>query len=261
MNLRHHTLRISFLLIILISGCGKDQYPNDEDLQAGNGRLKRILLYQSIEAEEPIAISELYEYDELGRISRVWAPAYEDGSSTGTLWYDLYEYGDSGQLTGKKNFNANRNDPSGFVNLKNFTYIYSSDGNRTEERIDYPLAGLQEHTLFTYYRDKLTKAEKYGNGNNLESYIIYAYDHQGRLITGHLYDGSGLLLGFTTHTWEGGLETRSDEYSIWGSRRTHVREIIRYYDENHNLSALESHELSLYSSRADFVLKYEYFDY
>jgi hypothetical protein len=39
-----------------------------------------------------------------------------------------------------------------------------------------------------------------------------------------------------------------------------MREIIRSYDKNNNLSILESNELVAYSSASSYILKYEYFE-
>lgn len=259
MNYRLFVISLTCLLLLMAPGCIKEYTTDDGAILSGKDKLKQVQLYGSVDSDLPIAIIEEYEYDDNGRISRVSSPMYNEGRITGTTWYELYEYNNAGRLTGKRNFNANLNAPSGFINLKNYSYEYSPDGNKEKELIEYPLAGLSEYTLYTYYHGKPVRAEKFDNRENLESYTTYSYDHSGKLITEHFYSSDDLLMSFTVHTWYNGLQIRSDEYSVWGNRRTHLRELIRQYDNDNNLTTLESNELSMFSSRASYVFKYEYY--
>lgn len=89
---------------MLLLGC--DDNLTNEITPSGDGKLKRVLLYASIDDQEPINIVEEYEYDSLDRISRVSSPMYDDGEIVGTISYDLYEYNADGQLIRKSNFNS-----------------------------------------------------------------------------------------------------------------------------------------------------------
>ena len=80
------------VVLILTSSCHKDNDSFENIINQNDARLKRILLYSSIDSDTPLSIVEEYEYDEENRISKVSAPMYQDGEIVGTIKYDLYEY-------------------------------------------------------------------------------------------------------------------------------------------------------------------------
>ncbi len=247
-----------FVLAGLTPGCLKDEDALDGMVHEGNNRLKRVLMYANIEALEPISIVREYEYDSLGRISRVSAPSYPDAETKGTDWYELYAYDEDGRLHERKNYTANRNAPSGFINLMNKHYLYSGSGNLEKEVIEYPEARLSEYTFYTYDHDRLAKAEKYGTAGTLDHYISYSCDHYGRVTGETTFTPSNEAVAFVWHTYSGGLRVRSNAYAIMGKTLTHMREIIMQYDAGNNLILLESNELSPMSSMSGYVLRYEY---
>ncbi len=247
------------MALSLTGGCQKEADISDGPLITGEGILKRVLLYPSAEAKEPIAITEEYEYDDLGRIKQVSSPLYREGEFTGIAWYEEYIYDATDRLEEKKNFNANSGSPSGFLNLVNYTYTYNSSGQKEKERIEYPKTGNQEYNSYIYEDSRLIRSERYGNDNSLESYIMYVYDCFDKPVRESTFDESNRLLNITRHTYSGGLLTRTDIYALVNQRKIPLREIIRHYDEQNNLAILESHELSPFSSMAGYVLKYEYY--
>ena len=63
--------------------CENDCYPE-------NAKLKRVLLYNNIDSKEPISITEEYEYNEDGNISKVNIPYYEDGELIYVIEYKQF---------------------------------------------------------------------------------------------------------------------------------------------------------------------------
>ena len=252
------TLGLGSLIILIFSSCQKEKELSDLNLNQGNAKLKRILLFASVASEEPISIVEEYEYDEKGRISRTSSPMYQDGVIVGTIKYNLYEYNSSDQLIKIMNFNASLNSPTGFINLINYTYTYTTEGRKEKELIDYPIAGLKETLIYEYKNDLLVKIKKYNNKNELESYIENQYDKSGKLIKESSFAFDGKCTFYTIHTYSGLLQVKSEVYLNQGDVK--MRLINRTYDKNNNLITLESNELSMFSSMMSFVLRYEYFD-
>jgi len=249
---------LSSMFFLLLSSCEKENDLPYFEAPQGEGILLRVLLFSDIDSETPICITEEYEYDEEERVSRVSSPMYEDGAVVGTIWYNLYDYNSKGQLNSIMNFNANKNAPTGFVNLQNYTYTYSGDGKKIKEYIEYPLINSFEYYLYQYEQNRLVRIEHFGSNDELESYVEKEYDEKGYLVKERIYTYDNQLLSFTNHQYTGGLNTRSDVYA--GSEKEHVRQILKTYDDAFNLIVLESKELSLVSSMMSYVLRYEYMD-
>ena len=245
-------------IVILISGCQKEDDSTFNNTFQENAKLKCVFLYSSIDSDEPISTIEEYEYDEKDRISRVSSPMYQDGVIVGTFKYDLYEYNSEGQLEKIMNYNANSNSQTGFINLKNYIYTYSNDGKKEKEYIEYPQIGSSEYSLYKYNNNELTRIEKDGNDDDLESYVVNEYDNEENLIKESSFAGDNRQLSYTQHSYSNGLNVQSDVYI--GEDKEHFREIFRTYDENNNLIILQSNELSMFSSAMSYVLKYEYFE-
>jgi len=253
-----NALLIGLLIFVFLPGCEKDNNVTRITNYAENAKLKRILLYASIDSEEPIAIDSEYEYDSLGRVQKVTAPMHDDGKIVGTIRYDLYEYNSKGQLARISNYNANINSPTGFINLHNRVYFYSDEGLKIKELIEYPQIGSFEYTLFTYSGDKLIKAEKYDNMDKLERNNSYEYNVVGELIKEIAYAYDNAILSVTNTFYKNGVNTLTEVY--WGNQEIKTREIRKTYDSSGNLIIKESDELSILSSAMSHVLRYEYFD-
>ena len=245
------------LIFIITSSCKKENESTVSNVNQKNAKLKRILVYSHSDSDKPVNILEEYEYDQ-NRVSKVSFPAYQDGKIVGIIKYDLYAYNSKEQLEKITIFNANINSPTGFINLINYSFTYSNDGKKEKQYIEYPQIGSSEYLLYKYSDDRLVKIEKYGNTNQLESYVVNEYDNSGNLVKETSYEKDNQQYSFTRHLYKNGLNIQSDEFS--GKNMEHSREIFRTYDENKNLIMLESNELSLFSSMMSYVLKYEYFE-
>jgi|GEM_PF-1639265 len=255
MKIKLNLLGLCGLLIILLIGCQKDL--SDLETAQGNGRLKQVLLYSDINSKDPISIVENYEYNDLGNISKVSSPMYNNGTISGIIKYDLYEYNELGQLMKILNYNANAYSPTGFINLKNTTFAYSHEGQKIKETIDYPQGGIPDYLDFKYHNGLLSKVEKY-HGSQLENYTEFQYDKSGKLVKEYFYGSDNLCIRYTIHSYTGPLQTKSDLYIY--KNNEHYRSISRTFDKSNNLIVLDSKELSLYSSLMSHVLRYEYYD-
>lgn len=243
------------LLVFVLLSCQKE----DSEITSAkaNAKLKQVLLFSNIDSQDPISIVEEYEYDDNGKISKVSSPMYDNGTIVGTIKYDIYEYNSSGQLIKINNYNANLNSPTGFINLKNTSFIYSIDGNKIKETIDYPLGGISEYSDFEYKNGLLVKIKKYSQ-NKPENYIEYQYDKSNKVIKEIFYASDDQCISYTIHSYTGSLRTKSDLYTYPINAR--YRSINRTFDKNNNIITLESKELSLYSSMMSHVLRYKYYE-
>jgi len=243
----------------MICSCQKENNFFEKNINQNGAKLKRILLYSSIDSETPLSIVGEYEYDEENRISKVSSPMYQDGEIVGAIKYDLYKYNSQEQLEKIENFNANSNSPTGFINLKNYIYTYSDNGKKEKERIEYPQIGSFDYSLYKYDKGKLSRIEKYGNSDNLESYVINEYDNSGNLVKETSFSKDDKPVFYKQHSFENGLNVQTD---IFGGEdmKKHMREIFNKYDDDNNLIIQESNELLSYSSMMSHVLRYEYFE-
>jgi len=253
--MKSNNIILALLSLTLIYGCEKENSIFDNIVYQKDAKLKRVLLYSSIDSEDPINIVAEYEYDDENRLNKVSSPMYQDGKIVGTIKYDLYEYNSQGQLMKIECFNANSNSPTGFINLKNYFYTYSDNGIKEKEAIEYPQIGLSEYSIYKYELDKLTKIEKYDNSDNLQGYIINEYNDSGYLIKETHFAEDNQPISYTQYIYKNRLNVQSDVFA-GENMNEHLREIFRTYDKNDNLIILESNELSLYSSMMSHVLKY-----
>lgn len=247
------------LIIILTCGCEEEKISYENPVYSGNAKLKRISCYSSGNSEIPIGIVAEYEYDDEGKISKVSIPMYDSGDIIGLSQYDVYIYNSQDQLIKIENFNANINSPTGFINLKNTAYTYFDNGKIEKIHVEYPIINTFEYFLYRYDNDNLSRIEKYGKSDNLESYIANEYDNFGNLVKEISYGDDNQPYSYTQHLFENGLNIQSDIFS-GENNKEHVREIFRSYDKNGNLIILESNELVTYSSAMSYIWKYEYYD-
>ena len=267
---------LPILSLLFFSGCEKREtidYPMMHDyrvqdvLYAKDSKLKQISIG---DGRGTWYVHDEFEYDNLGRISKISRPMYEDGEVNGIISYDIYTYNDKSQLEKIMNYNANLY--QGFQNLVTYIYAYDNDGNKRKEVIEYPLIGQNriDSTLYYYDNNRLTRADFYTDGyhddviwsSKRTSYIEYEYDNQGELVKETTYVGAGVdntLYQYSVHSYKDGLNVKTDVfiyYNVIG--KTKLREIRRFYDINDNLIYVESQELSWLSSTMGFVQKYEY---
>lgn len=249
------TLPVMLIMAVAISACQKDQ--SGSDINPVIGKLKQILLYQSINSDTPIGIVEEYEYNEEGKITKTSSPMYNNGIVVGTISYDLYEYNAFGQLARIRNYNSDLSSPSGYINLYNKTFTYFADGKTATKTIEYQSGVTSELSLYDYKNDQLVKVSMFENGN-MDSYTVNEYDGSGKLIKESLYAADGQCISYTLHNYSGSLLIRSDLYTF--QTNSLYRTINRTYDANGNLIMLESKELFAYSDMMSFVYKYKYYE-
>ena len=254
MKTKFSLLGMCSLMVFILLSCQKDD--SEINSAQGNAKLKQVLLFSNIDSQDPISIVEEYEYDDNGKISKVSSPMYDNGTIVGTIKYDLYEYNSSCQLIKIMNYNANINSPTGFINLKNTSYIYSTDGKKIKESIEFPLVGISEYSDFEYNNGLLVKVKTYSH-NNLDYYTEYKYDKSDKVIKETQYSSDDQCISYTIHSYTGLQQTKSDIYT---STNEHYRLINRTFDKNNNIIVLESKELSIYSSMMSHVLRYKYYE-
>jgi hypothetical protein len=244
---------IVLIAICLSLGCTVDQ---DVPAYESNARLKRTLLYGNVEATNPIAIVDEYEYDILNRISKVSSPLYQDGKIVGTGKYELYSYDAQGQLIEIAGFNANFNSPTGFIHLTNRRLFYGSNGLKEKEIMEYPQINSAENSLFFYSGNRLIKSEQYQANGQLAEYTLFEYQGS-KLIKERSFTPTGELNRTTEYKPQ--KDGSEMEVVYVGPSKVKAREVRKTYDANRNLLMLQSTELAAWSSAMSFVMRYEYF--
>ena len=263
-----------FILPLLLVSCGKNEMNDDfvihdyrvhNVLYAKGSKLKQV----SNRYGETWYPQSEYEYDNLGRISKVTHPMYDNGKIIGDIGYETYVYNAKNQLEKIMYYNANLY--AGFLNLQTHIYSYDNNGNKLKTLIEYPVINETDSILYFYEGNRLVRENNYCYGtffdgdNNaytgLSSYTKYEYDNQGNLVKEANYSRvNDTLLGFSVHSYQDGLNVQTDVfvyYNVIG--QTKLREIRRFYDKNDNLIYLESQELSILSSTMGYTAKYEYY--
>lgn len=229
-------------------------FVNDEvpqRLSLNNARLKRVVP----SSFDSVYSGKVYEYNSDGKLARISDCMYNGTEVTDTLEYNIYQYDQEDQLVLTSSFTANKNAPSGFINLQTQVYIYSKEGKLEKSITYYPVISQSEYNLYKYKNNMLDRKEHYGTSGVLESYMTYTYDKVGKLILERYYAANNQLVNYIQHSFTDGLNTRSVTFSATGEA---LRKVINTYDSNYNLIRSESKELVSYSSRSDFTAQYEY---
>ena len=255
--MKSNKLTILFILsVFLLLGCKNNN--NNTILYQKNAKLKQISLVESIESDKIMYIISEYEYDELGRISKVSSPSYKDGNIQGTLSYDIYIYDNKNLL--KKIVKYNANLYAGFLNLETEIYIYDDNGNKLKLAIEYPQINKTDSIFYFYDNNRLVRENKYdGFSKKIIAYTEYEYNNQGELVKEADYSmgENDTPIRITKHSYQNGLNVKTEIFTY--SNNEKIREINRFYDNNDNLIYLDSRELSIYSSAMSYVTKYEYY--
>jgi hypothetical protein len=246
---------VSIILLLLFS-CKKQNEPINGPTFPSNAKLKRISLYASIDATTPINIVDEYEYNNQNQISKTYYPLYQNGQISGIGKYNLYEYDLNGRLLKITNYHANTNSSTGFINLENYIYSYSTNGLKEKEVIEYPIIGSSVFTTYKYVNNTVV-LEKYDNKGIRESYTQQEFDPSGNMIKEIKYNNTNQLISVTVHTFKNQLNTLTEVF--YDNGKTISRRINKTYDSNRNLITLESKELLSYSSLHDYVHRYEYY--
>jgi len=268
---------LPILSLFLFLGCSD----NLNTSSPKNAKLKRISSIHVVLFNEELSCKKYltdpeaiwyvesdYEYDHLGRLSKVSRPKYEDGKINGVSSYNIYAYNAKNQLEKIEYYVANIY--QGIQRSSTYSYSYDKEGNKRKEVISYPIAShLLDSTLYYYENKRLKREEKYSDGyhgtefwhNKLVTYIEYEYDNQGNLVkeTSYYADSAGqeIPVRYNKHSYQDGLNVKTEFFYYNNNQK--MREIRRYYDKNNNLIYLESQELLMTSSQSSYVSKYEYY--
>lgn len=229
-------------------------FVNDDEPQRismNSAQLKRVVP----PVHDAVYSGTIYEYNSEGQLSRVSQCLYNNEEVTDTVEYKIHQYDQEGRLNLISSFNANKNAPTGFINLQTEVYIYSDNGNLQKKITHYPVISQSEQTLYKYKNNMLYKQENYSSTGILDNYITYSYDKVGKLILECNYTANNQLIRYTQHSFTNGLNTRSVTFLPTGEAE---RKVINTFDSNYNLIRSESKELVSYSSRMDFTAQYEY---
>lgn len=256
-------LTLFILAIFLVSGCQsnsnewdweKDDYIVSDILYANNAKLKQI---SSKSGNQWTVFSE-YEYDPLGRISKVSCPLYSDGKKIGDNFYDSYVYNASNQL---EKILYYYNNLTTIENQLIYHHFYNEDGNKQKMLTEYLYNDQRDSILYFYENDRLIQTDKYDGGSIFPGPITikYEYDTQGYLIKETSYSGIDPY-EITLHSYQNKLNVKTEIF--YYNMNVKAKEIRRFYDKNNNLIYLSSNDLlhsALSSSAAaTYVLKYKY---
>ena len=257
-----------------------------------NTKLKRIS--KSWAGSNIWHITTEYEYDSLGRISKVSTPKYDEytekGEIIGLFNYRIYFYNSENQLETINHYGS----------FRDYLHWFSENEATFQE-----LSENEVTCKYSYdkYRNKLKEVCRYISATDSFCYVVngrltryyqkdradstlYFYDENNRIkreekylsVHGHSggepqtifeykyeYDNQGKLVTETCysggsrifkHIYQNGLKVKTETY--WGNNE--IRNETKYfYDEKDNLIYLESREISRLSSFAPFDLKFEYY--
>ena len=251
MKSRYLLLFFIFLLITIVPSCQKEDKEPENSPAPPGAKIKRILIYPDIDSTTPLYIESEYEYDSLGRISRVNHPLY-NGVRNGSREYEIYQYDAEGRLHEISNYNQNA-EPV-WIRL----YTYSPDGRLYKISTGYSYSENSEYSIYFYEADRLVKTENYGDDNSLANYTLNEYNNQGELTKESDYSPGNQLQVYTLHSYSDSLQILSEIYTTF-PEVFKIRRIERTFDRNGNLEILLSKELAPWSSRMSYKLKYEYF--
>ncbi len=256
MSISKHFIFCMSIILLLSTSCKKQNDLNNNTIYPANSKLKRVSLYATIDATTPINIIEEYEYNNQGKVSKIFSPKYQSGQISGITKYDIYKYDSNGRLVKIENYRANPSSSTGFINLENYIYSYSANGLKEKEVVEYPIIGSVVYTTYKYVNNMVT-LEKYDNKGLMETTMQQEFDASGNIIKETKYNNNNQFISVTINTYTNQLNTLTEVYIDNG--KTLARRIKKTYDANRNLISLESKELALFSSLQDYVHRYEYF--
>lgn len=248
-----------FLLPIVFHGCQKNDKVEDVQLlktsYPPNAKIARIL---SLGGDKEY-IRQEYQYDSQGRISQISTPGYDHGKPTGKfIQYDSYKYDANGRLARIDNFNWNTNNQE-YWNLTSTICTYNDSGEKIKEATEYPKIGSSEYKLFYYKKQQLIKMEQYDNKNQYVSYTEYEYDTDGKLIKEITFNSDKKPLMEIHHNYVNGMNMRTITYMISDKGKEKLKKTTRQFDQNKNLILEKCEILVLWSSEANYLIRYEYF--
>ena len=252
----------------------KDLDSISDILKQGNTKLKQILWRR--EGSKIWYITVGYEYDSLGRISKVSNPKYDvytkEGKIIGLLDYEIYFYNAKNQLEEIKHYGSITCQGDKSAKEATYKYSYDKDGNKIKEVREYIMekdsiyywvddrkigySQIITDSILNFYDDngRLKRQERYEGEHGpfvgkLTSFSEYEYDLQGKLVAETAYSGKSI----TKHIYQKELMVKTEHY--WSNEMAY--HIKLFYNKKGNLIYLEFRTGSrrMFPS---FDLKYEY---
>lgn len=255
------SLFVGFLLVGL-GGCSKDALEDEFwglPVVYGDGALLKQVWASTNGEMESAWLSQVYEYDGKGRISRISRPSYVGDKRDGWVSYDEYRYNEKGQLSEIAFFSQN---VSGIdVNLWTAYYEYDKNGLKVKELKKYPEIGTSEETLFLYKQGRLVRMDEYDSGGDLSRYTEYEYDKGNRLSKELVFNGNPYQVHeYSVYGYENGMNTSIDVYILpnRGKEYTELRKITKEYDSKGRLVRVNHNEMWWASSMMGGTWLYEY---
>lgn len=239
-----------------MSSCQSDLDPADTPTYPENARLNRILRYINPQDQQP-STTEEYEYNPEGQLVKVLHRFYENRNEKGISQYEEYVYNNQDQLSEIASYSPHQD--GGYLNLKNTRYTYNSQGLLEKETFEYPEVNIEQYNLFYYDQiERLIRKEFFNAKNQVETSQIFIYNAKGEIEEEKSYGAGQQLIRVNKNHYEKINNTQTDIFATNGNEEVQLRKIIRTFDSNHNLIAMESLELSSYSSATSFKLRFEY---
>jgi len=165
---------ISIFVIILIVGCGKDNFELEKE-----GKIKMKYFYSNSSDTDPYSFTT-YSYDsDWNLVKELISDAPKP------IWaFYIYLYNDNGELINKKHYaKLGENYPdqteSSFTLLEEFKYVHFS--NKTIE-MEYYESELTDSIISEYFSNLLISESHYDIIDQTETIITYEYDTNGNFI-------------------------------------------------------------------------------
>jgi len=255
MNTKNLNFLMTLVFFALLLSCDKNEmgdnsvipvihdYRVQDIFYPKDGKLKYV--YQVFDTYKNLATE--YQYDNLGRISRV--------NFVLAKRYDIYQYNTKGQLEKISTYDEYlENSP---VVIQTINYSYNTNGNKEKEQTNFTDNREPVYNLYKYDGGKLTKQEHY-EGNQQKYYIVYEYK-DNILLKEKLYVPDEKDFVTTEYFYAEGLFVYSITYN--GSSETgFMHDERNYYDRNDNLIKRVDNipGLSSMSGATVFLVKWEY---
>jgi hypothetical protein len=244
----------------LLISCGKNSVEND--LIFDGCRIQNILFEKGsalkyvfkVDDSNIKTLWEVYEYNDVGKISRVNSLHNE----TGWQGYSIYSYNIREQLEKVSTYQQYKDEP--VILNQTVEYSYNSNGKletKVVKSFNFNVLTTSFSFLYDYDGEKIFKEDHFSNDKKY-SCLVYVYDN-GKLLRQESYDMDDNNYQTVEHSYFGHLLVYSITYQ--GDPKTgFLRDEKRYYDLNDNLVRTIQRDLMLSSSSTPYttIWGYEY---
>lgn len=204
-----------------------------------DGKMTGRKQYTLSDCETFLSVSERCEYDEEGKVSRIY---YTYGDVGAPAYYDEFDYDEKLRIitvTGRTiGSDGARHTYKKYYDV-DWDLVREERRNNLDElesRIDYQKSGQQKHAWYypTVYSGRADAYEEDENGNtvkytvysiygSVEKVFTYEHDEKGRIIKSETYGSDGALVSYSTQEWnDAGYITSGKTYSADGTLKTEI---------------------------------------